>query len=308
MSAGIQGALIGLIGGVGLWLVTWTWARQRFTLLERVAPYVRERSRSSRLLEDSTRTPFPVVVRVLRPLVRDAALLLEKLGSSSASVERRLAQAGRASTVEQFRLEQVLWGSLGLGAGLVLALLAAANGGGLVPGLLLTGVLAMGLALLRDFELTRAARLRQQALVAALPDVAEMVALAVAAGVNALGAIERVARLGNGALAEELREVVARTRTGEGLSPALAQLGARSSSPEITRFADAIEIATDRGTPLAEVLRAHARDIRENSRQRLMQLGGTKEIAMMVPVVFLVLPVTVLFALFPGMAVLRVGL
>jgi tight adherence protein C len=32
----------------------------------------------------------------------------------------------------------------------------------------------------------------------------------------------------------------------------------------------------------------------------LLEAGGRKEIAMMVPVVFLVLPVTVLFALFPG--------
>ncbi len=67
-------------------------------------------------------------------------------------------------------------------------------------------------------------------------------------------------------------------------------------------------VATDRGTPLAEVLRSQAQDIRENSRQRLMEVGGSKEIAMMVPVVFMILPVTVLFALFPGLAVLEVGL
>ena len=42
--------------------------------------------------------------------------------------------------------------------------------------------------------------------------------------------------------------------------------------------------------------------------QRLMEVGGSKEILMMVPVVFMILPVTVLFALFPGLAVLEVGL
>ena len=36
-----------------------------------------------------------------------------------------------------------------------------------------------------------------------------------------------------------------------------------------------------------------------------MEAGGRKEIAMMIPVVFLVLPVTVLFAVFPGFAFLR---
>lgn len=36
-----------------------------------------------------------------------------------------------------------------------------------------------------------------------------------------------------------------------------------------------------------------------------MEEGGRKEIAQMVPVVFLVLPVTVVFALYPGLAVLH---
>ena len=38
-----------------------------------------------------------------------------------------------------------------------------------------------------------------------------------------------------------------------------------------------------------------------------METGGKKEIAMMVPVVFLLLPVTVLFALFPGIHMLSMS-
>ena len=60
-------------------------------------------------------------------------------------------------------------------------------------------------------------------------------------------------------------------------------------------------IAVERGTPLADVLRAQAVDVREAGKRALLEAGGRKEIAMMVPVVFLVLPVTVLFALFPGL-------
>ena len=37
-------------------------------------------------------------------------------------------------------------------------------------------------------------------------------------------------------------------------------------------------------------------------KRALMEAGGRKEIAMMIPVVFLVLPVTIVFALFPGLA------
>ena len=68
----------------------------------------------------------------------------------------------------------------------------------------------------------------------------------------------------------------------------------------MARFVDGIAIAVERGTPLAEVLRAQAVDVREAGKRQLLESAGRREIAMMVPVVFLVLPVTVLFALFPG--------
>ena len=67
------------------------------------------------------------------------------------------------------------------------------------------------------------------------------------------------------------------------------------------RFVDGLLVAIERGTPLAEVLRAQAADVREAGKRRLLEAGGRKEIGMMIPVVFLVLPVTVLFALFPGL-------
>ena len=67
-------------------------------------------------------------------------------------------------------------------------------------------------------------------------------------------------------------------------------------------------VALERGTPLTDVMRAQAADVREASRRALMEEGGKREIAQMVPVVFLVLPITVVFALFPGLFVLRLGL
>ena len=68
---------------------------------------------------------------------------------------------------------------------------------------------------------------------------------------------------------------------------------------------DGIVVAVERGTPLADVLRSQAQDVREAGRRAVMEEGGKKEIAMMVPVVFLVLPVTVLFAVYPGFTFLR---
>ena len=87
-------------------------------------------------------------------------------------------------------------------------------------------------------------------------------------------------------------------RTGARLE--LQGIAVRTSLQPLARFVDGVAIAVERGTPLAEVLRAQAVDVREAGKRALLDAGGKKEIAMMVPVVFLVLPVTVLFALFPG--------
>ena len=54
--------------------------------------------------------------------------------------------------------------------------------------------------------------------------------------------------------------------------------------------------------PLARCLSQPA-DLRQ-IRRALLEAGGKKEIAMMIPIVFLILPVTVLFAVYPGFAYL----
>ncbi|MGL5910837.1 MAG: type II secretion system F family protein, partial [Phycicoccus sp.] len=125
------------------------------------------------------------------------------------------------------------------------------------------------------------------------------------AGEGAVGALERVCRLSRGELAGELGRCLADARAGANLPTALQGLADRTALPSLRRFVDGVVIAVQRGTPLADVLRAQAQDVREDSRRLLMEAGGRKEIAMMVPVVFLVLPVTVVFAVFPGITYFR---
>ena len=55
-----------------------------------------------------------------------------------------------------------------------------------------------------------------------------------------------------------------------------------------------------RSTPLVDVLRAQANDARSTQQQSLMELAGKKDVAMLIPVVFLILPTVVGIALFPG--------
>jgi tight adherence protein C len=71
--------------------------------------------------------------------------------------------------------------------------------------------------------------------------------------------------------------------------------------PIVARFAHGVAVAVERGTPLTEVLHAQAGDVREAGRRELTEQASRREILMMVPVVFIVLPVTVVFAFWPGL-------
>jgi tight adherence protein C len=102
-------------------------------------------------------------------------------------------------------------------------------------------------------------------------------------------------------LGQELEQLLSNAQSGIGLSQAFTELGEQAQVPVLARFADAVSIAMERGTPMAEIMRAQAADIRDVGRRTLMESAGRKEIAMMIPVVFLVLPVTVVFAVFPGL-------
>jgi tight adherence protein C len=282
--------------------------RRRPTLDDRIEPYLRDTPRPSTLLArpEMPRGPFGFG-ELLAPYAARAGRLVDSLTGGGASVARRQLRAGRAADVERFRAEQVLWGTLGGLIGLLVAgAVAVAQRRFPVPalaGMAMCGVLAGVLG--RDALLTREAGRREARMLTEFPTVAELLALAVSAGEGAVGALERVVRLSKGELADELRRCLADARAGANLPTALQGLADRTGLVSLTRFVDGIIVAVERGTPLAEVLRAQAQDVREDGRRTLMAQGGRKEILMMVPIVFLTLPVTVLFAIYPGVRFLH---
>ena len=310
MSPGVVGALVGLLGGLGLTIVVLRLRARRISLDQRLAPYLRPQATASGLLRaPSVRGPFVTVERLVAPVMTDAVRLVTRLGSPTSELRRRLSRAGRTETVEQFRAGQVVWGVLGLAAGLALALLLAATRGGAVIALVvLVAVCGLVGVLARDWALTRELHARESRMLTELPTIAELLALAVGAGEGAVGALERVVRSTHGELTAELARTLADARAGAPLTVALDNLADRTGLPALARFAEGVAVAVERGTPLADVLRAQAQDVREEGRRALMETGGRKEVLMMVPVVFLILPVTVVFAVFPSMVVLRVGL
>jgi tight adherence protein C len=305
MSAGLIGMLLGLAAATGLVLVLrFAPPFRSVRLVDRLAPYVHDTPPPSRLLGTATEPGLLTAARrVFGPAIGDGAQVVDRFLGGRAAVRRRLDALATDATVEDFRVEQVVWGGLGLlGAALVTTVGSVAAGSvNVLSAALLCVAGTVGGVLGRDWWLTRQVQRREELLLAEFPVVAELLALAVTAGESPVAAIARVTRLSGGELARELGAALGRARAGVPLSDALQQMADRTSLDPLARFIDGLLVAIERGTPLAEVLRAQAADVREAGKRRLLEAGGRKEIAMMVPVVFLVLPVTVLFALFPGL-------
>ncbi|MGI8761043.1 MAG: type II secretion system F family protein [Jatrophihabitantaceae bacterium] len=309
MSGGLLGGVLGLLAGAGVLLAVRAAPPMRpVRLADRIGPYLGDTPVPSKLLAQpsATSAPFAVARRLFGPLLGEAVGLLDRLVGGSGSVRRRLRGVGSALTVEEFRLEQVVWGACGMvGAGLVVAVGGAATGAVnavLVGAAALAGLL--GGVLGRDWWLSRQLERREQTMLAEFPVVADLLALSVLAGEAPADALVRVCRLSGGELARELGAALARTRSGVPLTTTLGELAESTTLEPFSRFVHGLVVAIERGTPLADVLRAQAMDVREIGKRALLEAGGRKEISMMVPVVFMILPVTVLFALYPGLLTL----
>lgn len=305
----LAGAGLGLLAALGVVIaVRATPPMRPIRLADRVAPYVGDAPVPSKLLErpSATSAPFTVARRLFGPALGEAVVFLDRVVGGSASVRRRLAGLGAPMTVEEFRVEQVLWGAAGGVLAAVLVVLAGAVRDGVDPlfvvlaavGGLLVGVLG------RDWWLTHQLTAREQAMLSEFPVVADLLALSVVAGESPIDALERVCRLTGGELAGDLQRALARARAGTPMTTALTDLAEQTTLEPFARFLHGLVVAIERGTPLADVLRAQAVDVREIGKRALLEAGGRKEISMMVPVVFLILPITVMFALYPGLVTL----
>jgi len=307
-SATICGALL----GAGLWLLLVRLPFMRATtFVERIGPQLKSHNLESKLLRTSPRnvTPFGPLERILRPVIRDGIASLGKINLGTSALNRRLVRSGSTKTAVDFRAEQLLWGIGGFVLAVGVVVLAGAIGrfNPLIAAVAVLGSAAGGF-LLRDYLLGAQIRKRESRMMAEFPSIAELMALAVSAGESATGALDRVCRSAQGELSKEFTRVLAETRAGKPLMDALQEFSSRTDLGPLVRFVDGMIVAVERGTPLADVLRAQAQDVRDTAKRELMESAGRKEIGMMVPLVFGVLPLTVVFAVFPGLAAISLGL
>lgn len=252
--------------------------------------------------------PSPLLSTAQRSLMSSRLQLLwERYRPGSTDrLLKRLTAAGSQMSPGQFRLEQVTWGITAF-VGVIVAI-GLATTAGIPPAptaAAVLGLLAFVTAVLaRDWLLGRRTIERTARLVQELPTAIDLLTLSILAGESIPAAFARVAAHMPGGIGDELRRVVADVRAGDPLVVALETFKRRIPDPAVFRLIDALIIGIEKGAPLSDVLRSQATDLREGRRRYLLELGGRREILMLVPVVFLIMPVVIVFALWPGLVTL----
>jgi len=156
-------------------------------------------------------------------------------------------------------------------------------------------------------KLLRLSKALQRQIDSELADLIDLACSAVLTGQSLHSAIERIATRANGLVASELRVFLRNVEMGHSLSHELDALCERLPTPSVREFVSKVSISIARGTPLAESLASLSSSLRERRSLELLARAGANETKMLIPLVALVLPTTVLFALYPSVLVLNVG-
>lgn len=139
-----------------------------------------------------------------------------------------------------------------------------------------------------------------------LPEILELMSVSLSAGDGIYGALNRVIPRAHGVLADSLKKSLAALELGADLDAELQGLAKRLPQRQIAEFTSKLSIALRRGTPLAQMLRSLAESSRSEQRNELLKQVGRNETRMLIPLVFLILPVTVLFAVYPSLQLLNI--
>jgi tight adherence protein C len=218
--------------------------------------------------------------QVLGPIAGDLAERISRLAGITMPVAERLARAGRDDDVEAFRVGQFVQALAGtaaasaasvvLGIGPVLSVGLAAGG----------GVLA---ALLSEHRLDRAVAERQGRRRREVPVVVEQLGILLAAGWSVTGAISRVAERGKGVVADDLRSVVLRVRSGATEADALAVWSESADLPAVRRLVGVLGMHRE-ATDLGALIAGEARAAREECHRDLLETIERRAQLVWVPV------------------------
>lgn len=135
-----------------------------------------------------------------------------------------------------------------------------------------------------------------------LPEVVDLLALVVGAGLNVPGAVEAVGRRGQGPVAAALAHAAGEIRLGRRCADVLDDLPSRIGDDAVRPLAAALAASERYGTPLADALDRLATELRADRRRQAEAAARQVPVKLLFPLVLCVLPAFGLLTLAPLLA------
>lgn len=291
---------VALLGGLGMVLIfvgLYLPRTGRDVVAERLATF---NQKAKTLDELELQQPFSE--RVLRPLIRQLAELMDRAQESRNS--KKKAKSSKASGIEAIQLKLALSGNpynwtpsdfMGIKAfgGLVLAgvlffLMTLAGNG------TMSIVLGLGGGLLGwfapDLILKSRTDARQKAIQKALPDALDLLVISVEAGLGFDAALGRMTEKKDDQLTREFARVLAEMRVGRSRREALKDMIARTQVADLSNFVGALLQAEQLGVSVTKVLSVQADQMRTTRRQRAEEQAAQLQLKMLFPLAIFIFP------------------
>lgn len=246
---------------------------------------------------NASKSPF---VNFSRPIVHNFTLQHAariKSESYRKKVEKKILTAGlaRELNVDEFIGLQILWG-------IMFPLLLTIFNFGLQLGYPYMLCLGLGLfgVLFPHIHCNAAKKIRYISVVQDLPFFIDLLALSTEAGLDFIGAIQRlVDKADESVLAEELQIVLKDIKLGSSRADALKKLSERLDIPEITSFCSVIIDADYTGASIASVLKEQSIQMRLERFVRAEKAGARASQMILIPMMIFILPAVFIIVFAP---------
>lgn len=128
---------------------------------------------------------------------------------------------------------------------------------------------------------------------------------ALAGGAPVTEALDLACESASGELAARLRFACSNSKLGERFEKALENALGKVSEPAVQELATKLVTAHRLGTGLVQQLSALSNSVDEELHQTSLRRASKRENRMLLPLVFLILPITVAFALYPSLVIIQ---
>jgi len=140
-----------------------------------------------------------------------------------------------------------------------------------------------------------------------LPEIIDLIVVSLKAGNGIYRSFATVIPRSDGALARELSKTLKTVEFAAAFGSEIKEVSKALPHPQVAEFVNKVSLALERGTPLAQMLSEQGESVRAEIKSRLLKQAGRNETRMLIPLVFLILPITVLFSIYPSLELLNFG-